>query len=215
VVEPLAERALRSLARFAGLDDPNTDIFNTVNPLISIFKNKAARELSTKAYLESAKHFGPVVEQAAQIFASRYPRVAAHARLDRDLTALPVSVAYTDVPVGRVVKPVPIKFGPLVPSLIKDDPDLAKELVFHEGTHVAQALGLPQMQSIYRLARMLMGYHKNPLEAAAFHRGLRARLQPNQIPARGPSGALPRPEPAMEAIRRLIPNYQELIKRMI
>lgn len=158
-------------------DDLGIDPVSTatpVAPLISIFRDRAARELGTKAFQESSQQFGPNIARAAERLAITHPRVAAHMRLVPG-EGYPASVAAAaQVPFGRVRQPVDVAITPFGSSRMRGDPKIARDIVHHEATHVAQGLGNRNTRQLYGDANDLMSYQMNPFETTARQRGATA-----------------------------------------
>lgn len=169
--DPLYQTLLRKAVGWSGVNDPESAMMGIASPLVSIYKDKAAREAGGAIYKEMAEKLGPKVNEALLYFENRYPRVAAHLRpkamsaaeLGSD-TARGVAV----VPNGKVTKPITIGISPAGAS--KSLPDVVNT-VFHEGTHGAQALGNSKSDRLYDLADELVLNHQNPLEANAIKKG--------------------------------------------
>lgn len=209
VLESRTERALRALAQFAGLDDPLNDVTNLINPLISIYSSKAARELGTKRFLESVKNFPSVYRPAAEAFAQKYPRIAAHIRFSRTPASDPWTIISRVPQYGRVTAPIEIRGGKEALKLAKKDPKMALEQLFHEGTHIAQALSLPDFGALYRYVQGVLGYSGNPFERTAYFRGWKA-VDPGGVPVIGVH-ALARPKNALEALQESVPEARTVV----
>lgn len=198
--------ALQGLSDAFGGQDPAGGIMQAAAPampMVSIFKDaegipsRALREAGTStfrdlanklaSYTHISEHFGEVnhttqLPQALNEFADRYPRVAAHMEPKfggpMGLTAANI----TTPNLGGVVAPMPTRFTPLGRSSVSSGDygrDLAKarNLVFHEGTHAAQALGNSDMGYLYNQANKLPGrYEENPFELMAKARGSEAKV---------------------------------------
>ena len=136
-----------------------------VNPLISIYKNAAARTAGTKGFLESAKNLGiEGLTRASEEFASRYPRVAAHMRMGMENA--PHDAAASIVTPDWVVKePVETRLSKIGGMLSKDHTQ-ALPYLMHEGTHVAQALGNRYLKPLFK-AGQKFGQFTNPFEKSA------------------------------------------------
>lgn len=171
--------AIQMLMDAVGADDPMAGAYP---PLVSIYKtaagvpSRALREAGMKAYQASAEKLGPVISRAAQVFASKWPRVAAHTRLRVNPDLTPMVRAKTNTPVGVVTEPVEVEFSELGRALAGREPKEAAELISHEGAHVAQSLGNRMTRRLYGLAQQLVGREQNPLEASAMMRGFGERL---------------------------------------
>ena len=183
-------------------------------PLISIYKDlagvpsKALREKGTMAFLQSAldrantafrnpdvvpwqaEHSTDLpLMRSAEEFAAKYPRVAAHMRINPQ-TGDGVSnisgryAANIQTPTGRVGKPMTVTYSE---SGLKDavNPDRARDIIAHEGTHAAQALGNHNFAELYHSANKIAGYHDNPFEQMArnagenFATGIRSPIEQN------------------------------------
>lgn len=153
-----------------------TDIIPTAGlnagPLVSIYKNKAARELGTKAFEKSAEGMHPFFQLAAKKFAQRYPRVAAHMKLSHtgdELQTIKLgdAIAFADIPEGKINKKVKILIGK--PGLEQGEKRFkdAMSTVFEEGAHVAQGLGNRKATRLYKTANRLVDYENNPFEISA------------------------------------------------
>lgn len=173
------EAALRSLTRLV-MPDPVTDMINPMPtgpaaPLISIFKNAAARKLATDEFLESARRMGlPNLEIAANTFASKYPRVAAHMRMSPEVAPGAAVKADVNIPQYGIRKPVPVRLGNSGIDEVDDSVAAATKSIFHEGNHVAQALGDRRMGLLYNNATRAVGYGPNPYEVTSRRAGDKA-----------------------------------------
>lgn len=211
VVESPIERGLRTASKWLGLgglgpaENPIPMETGVVAPLISIFKDKAARMLSTEAFKDSAaaaaqKMGAPAVQEAAERFAGQYPRVAAHMRI-LDAPKVGTWSGEAGVSPYGVTDPVPVRFHTRgVASL--QDPSFgfanALDTIYHEGTHVAQGLGNKDLRQLYAYANDVVGYDRNPFEISAFNTG--------EAAAKG----LPRPTHpynAIEGLRQITKDY--------
>lgn len=181
--------ALELLSRLVGADDP-TNIMQVGGPLISIYKNaagvpdKAIRAKATQEFLESARRFVTEVpgratrniSEAAEWLATKYPRVAAHTRITEgfiDPARNPNAInfgAQIHTPPYIVNYPMKIEFSKLG-GILSDNPDKAREMLAHEATHAAQALGNKYNAVLYKDASNLRGYMENPFEQMARARG--------------------------------------------
>src|SRR3990167_7549927 len=159
---------LRGLVElFAPQDDPMGGMSPNpmVSPLISIYKNAAARKAGTKGFLESAKNMGiEGFTRASEEFASRYPRVAAHMRMGTE-AAPPESAAAIVAPDWKVTEPIETRLSK-IGRMNSEDPSQALPYLMHEGTHVAQALGNKHFTPLYK-AGQKFGQFRNPLEKSA------------------------------------------------
>jgi len=137
----------------------------------------AERMGSTQQFLNAMKGLGSKASDAAELFAQRYPRIAAHIspyKLEGGR-----NLGITDVLPSDITR-VGLKI---------DNPELERTLL-HEGTHVAQKLGNPKLPELYgRVTRGMeakglspeMAYKLNPFERSAVRvaeRKLGANLPP-------------------------------------
>ena len=171
VVENPWMQALKKVVKFTGITDPESQIEGLMNPmaapLVSLFKNKAAREASTKLFRDKANIMGGPVAEAAMEFADDYPRVAAHIKPSYVTRGSnPTATTQLLKEHGRV--PVAVRRGSKSEAL---------EDFYHEGTHTAQALGNSKFDELYDEADELLGYNDNPFELSAWDAGLRASGQ--------------------------------------
>lgn len=175
--EPLRKSGgfIGQLIKDAVLDDPLAGI---TPPLISIYKDaagipsKTLRQGATGEFLESAKRLGVRgITAASESFASRYPRVAAHMRIN-PIVKNDNNLATATLPFGPITEPVPVNFGRRGMELIISNPGVAKGLLGHEATHVAQGLGNKDLSLLYKLADKAVGYKRNPFELSAGAREL-------------------------------------------
>lgn len=188
VMEPTWEKLAKKTGRFLGLDQSD-GIFDMMNPmsagptqlplagLISIFKNRAAREAGTEAFKEGLQKVASKNLQAAgEEFAARYPRVAAHMspsqvpRVDMPLTHAQVQIPPAG---GKITEPMPLQFTDFGVDRSANDLEFARDLMFHEGTHAAQALGNRHTAPLYSAANQAVGYADNPFEINANFTALR------------------------------------------
>lgn len=183
---PAAVRGLVEL--FAPQDDPFGGIGPT--PLISIYKtakgipSKALRQKGTKDFLKSAANVGKNFSDAANWFADKYPRVAAHMRISpKLLDSKQGSGAAINAPSWIVNEPIKMQVSKLGRLLADENPANARDYIAHEGTHVAQALGNRHTDFLYRSASELGSYLTNPFEIAARERGQAARLGKYKVEA--------------------------------
>lgn len=177
VLDPLHIQLARRAAGALGLDDPSAGAMEMVAPLISIFKNKAARQVGNKVFDRMADKFPKEFKDAFTQFAERYPRVAAHMRpqlIGKD--------TYIDgYPEIAAIDPPPTQYfsrtakGPMrmlvTPEGVRGTeqvgPGFARRTVAHEGTHAAQFLGNKDLPSLNDAVTRLVGYVDNPIEVAA------------------------------------------------
>lgn len=184
VMDSAPVRMLRSVGKFLGLDDPNSDIMGSINPtpLVSIFKDKIARKLATDNFVEKMKGYNsPNLEAAGNLFAERYPRIAAHinpsSRIDNNPTrSAAIHTPNTGAPNYRMIMEISER-GLKGADLYPQD---ARQLIFHEGTHAAQALGNSDFGRLYNQANKLVGYKQNPFEVSAREAGVR-NMYPEQM----------------------------------
>jgi hypothetical protein len=149
------------------------------SPLVSIFKDKLERSQATQAFVEKMKGLLPTTNNlatAAEEFAQRYPRVAAH--IDPKLMdSIPVSggngtaAAAVALPLGRVKNLVEMGITPEGEAAMSQSAKWARDTMFHEGTHVAQVLGNHHTGMAYPLATQAVGYRNNPFEQSARETG--------------------------------------------
>lgn len=190
--------ALQVLADLMGADDPMSGIYPSV-PLVSVFKNAAGvpdkllRQRGTMDFLRSAKDTAiEGIDTAAELFAEKYPRVAAHMRLRPDESMAMPGMAETKSPYGRVTEPIDV-------ALAKDQP-YPLNLLTHEGTHVAQSLGNKNALKLYDLANehKNIGYPRNPFEKTANWAGQQAEALPRYM-----DPPYQRPPNAIKALKSL------------
>jgi len=176
VVEPGWQKLAKKAGRFLGVGESDgiTDMMTPMGAgkvplaaLVSIFRDKATRELSTRAFKESAEKMGIAnLPTAANTFADKYPRVAAHMRLDPTPTDVG-DIAAVALPRPGVYRPINMRLSTHGRDLADNSMEQAQDMVFHEGTHVAQALGNRRTANLYENASELMGYEDNPFEVNA------------------------------------------------
>lgn len=190
VTESTPVRMLRKAGQFLGLDDPQTAVDSLTNPLemtaplVSIFKNKAAREAATEMFRTRAAQVSPTYGGVGYHFANDYPRIAAHMSPMKipQLEALGAdALGAAAIPNGKVTMPLPVGITPLGVEVGTHDAPQAMNTLYHEGTHVAQALGNSDTRKLYSLADDLAGYHGNPFEQSARYSGDLAST-PNYLP---------------------------------
>lgn len=184
VFDPLHIQLLRKATGVFG--DP-TDVVGQLapTPLVSIFKDKAAREASTTLFRNAGKilgSFSSPLAEAVEQFATKYPRIAAH--IDLRGTPMPIppkNKAYGRTPdavtqsvVGKVKDRIPIAITEGGINAIARSPNNAKRYLAHEGTHVAQMLGNSDMAKLYAGSHKVYGYHNNPFEQRAVNAGAKA-----------------------------------------
>jgi hypothetical protein len=143
-------------------------------PLVSIYKDAAERMAGTQKFLNTAKTLNPKVGEAAEWLAAKWPRVAAHMRINPKLISTSSAenpemvLARTNTPPARVTEPITIDYTALG---LKDNIGDVRNTMAHEATHVAQSLGNSRTSTLYRMANDLTGYHNNPFEQTARARG--------------------------------------------
>lgn len=193
---PKEEGLAKSAFDFIFGSNPTEEMQQSLGPtpLISIYKNPAARRLGTQGFLKKAMDMGEKVFDAANQFAARYPRVAAHMNISDDTTKSGIRLlggtktrATTLVPGSKVTKPIPVMFNQ---DFIEDTGENLTGSVFHEGKHVADALGNSNEKELYNLLSSLseVGYQHNPFEVSARNVATRAatpELAPTKKLARG------------------------------
>lgn len=187
VFDPLYVTLMRRATGLLGLDDPNNVVTDQLSPmgvpaspLISIFKNKVAREAGTEAALQKAKRLPPRFRQGFNELAKKYPRIAAHMdpkSIQNDFSQMPYTTGYIRPVPGKVKAPIEVGIPPYGQQLsqmgeITDQFEqlglpMAKDVMRHEATHVAQSLGSKDHKELYGLAHKLMGYQNNPYEVSA------------------------------------------------
>lgn len=163
-VKPGTSADVSSFDALGGLDipgGPGAAAAGLLPVLISIYKNKAAREAATKAFADSAEGFGSSTSIAMRWLASKYPRIAAHINMATPVAVPEGAIGVTYADPGKVVSPITVALrGDLTPA------NTAGTMI-HEATHVAQALGNKDFHSMYQTAGRLLGYNANPYEIAA------------------------------------------------
>lgn len=150
-------------------------------PLISIYKDAAGvpstamREAGTQNFLEMAKDLPGKLQIAAERFAQRYPRIAAHMHpsVGSAPESIPDASAFVSNWPGQVKAPLETVFTPSGISSIENRPGMqeATRQMWHEGTHVAQHLGNRDYPDLYRATNQLVGYDLNPFESRANRAG--------------------------------------------
>lgn len=168
--------------------DPNTAMQTAMpNALVTLFKDKAAREAATALYRSGMKRAGPIMERTATEFADRYPRIAAHIKpvLRKKDVIYPMPEGGEFRPAASISVPEPFVVAQaggtpteLPRTLLNLYPEgrqvalpKARFMTSHEGTHTAQALGNKNFMELYQLANKLMGYGRNPFEDSANRTG--------------------------------------------
>jgi hypothetical protein len=201
--EPLRKPAgtlLEALLQVTGAEDPN-NVMQSIpaGPLVSFYKDaagvpsKALRELGTTRSVAiskaNAEKLGaPAIGDAFEEFAQKYPRIAAHFKVRPEITPRNV-VGSVNTDALRYLNPsdpslgintIPLDVGQAGIDAINEAPILAKNLIAHEGTHVAQRLGAgDDYGKLYSISNRLTGYFKNPFERTARFNGNEASLIPN------------------------------------
>lgn len=170
--------ALEGLKQALGGDDPSS-IMQVGAPMVSIYKDAAGvpsavlRAEGTKNFLQSAKDTAiNGIDTAAELFAEKYPRIAAHMHLKRSENyGLPM-MAQAHSPYGKVAAPINISMSPEQPYPLN--------VLTHEGTHVAQSLGNSDALALYDFANEHkdLGYPRNPFEHTADYAGELAEATP-------------------------------------
>lgn len=185
-----------------------------LSPLISIYKNKAAREAATEEFRASVQQFlkqntdiiSDVAKarwhNAAEALAERYPRIAAHLRQNpvyENFTQDNMNAAASlGMPPGKVYSPMQLNVHPAGMANIENDFTAARELLFHEATHAAQSLGNKNASELYELANQITPYKYNPYETSARLSGNRAALD---TPRLSPKTAL---DPQVQLENKLV-----------
>ena len=123
--------------------------------------DKSGREFATNIYKRAMKGMG--MESVGNEFAKRYPRIAAHIN--------PYLLETSQSARGEGVTHVGQAFSePYKTALVGLDKNARnlRNTMSHEGTHVAQRLGMgKRMVPAYEAAEELVGYEMNPLEQSA------------------------------------------------
>tara|TARA_R110000868_G_scaffold255919_4_gene512587 strand:+ start:660 stop:1775 length:1116 start_codon:yes stop_codon:yes gene_type:complete len=152
-------------------------------PLISVYKDRAARDAGLKEFIDSVHAFAKnhmwrstagtnAWTDAAELFGKSYPRVAAHMRnaempLDEPGVTAVARMDWNDMVHGQ---PGMLEVGKgHLPDLALND-NIASGTMFHEGTHAAQALGNRDTPILYGAASRLLPYRNIPHEASAWFR---------------------------------------------
>jgi hypothetical protein len=197
--------ALGGLASVLGSDNPESIMPGPSGmeaaPLITIYKDamgvpsKMLRQAATQEFVNSARALDePYIENAALEFAHRYPRVAAHMRMQPNMDMTNEYSAITHVPGYEVTAPLKVAYSNR--GLARDANSQADALntMFHEGTHVAQALGNKWTDILYKMGLKLPGgYEQHPLERTA---RMSASLASGLLDERAS------PEPALRGLRK-------------
>jgi len=138
----------------------------------------AERMGSTQQFLNAMKGLGSKASDAAELFAQRYPRIAAHISPYKYM-GHKSTLGITDINPSKITK---VGFN-------INNPEIESTLL-HEGTHVAQKLGNPKLPELYgHVTRGMeskglspeMAYKLNPFERSArrvAERKLGANLPP-------------------------------------
>ena len=176
VFDPLWKTVARKAVGLMGWDDPNNQVLGVGNPLVSIYPTKAEREVGTQVFKNSAQRFAnPALTEATEWFANKYPRIAAHMRLQRaplsSIINRPSAMAYVMNRAGRVASPETINMGVRIGQDIGENPNIARNIIAHEGTHVAQHLMNSDYKDLYEAAGNLGGTMGNPYEMSAYSIG--------------------------------------------
>jgi len=168
---------VEDLSNLSGLNPTDTGNIEGPSEAVTRFvtkgiPDKTARIASTEKYLQSARKF-PTVAPAAEAFAKKYPRIAAHSLINpevyKDTNAYaamqPYEPGVTEGLIDKYHVPINIhysKYG------IRSSPEQGLRSTFHEGTHVAQKLGLGEAANdLYQNMDQLYGYKWNPAEIGA------------------------------------------------
>lgn len=207
VFDPLYQTMIKRAVSLSGLDDPQSQVMQAAMPapLISIYKDRMARSLGTRKFIESAQEFArkninPHIENAAVAFAKKYPRVAAHMNLNPYAIDLADSTGARIAAQDKVRTPMEMEITRLGNAVSREDPAAAARFIFHEGTHAAQNLGNQDFDQLYNLAGEITPYHKIPYEVTASQAGRRAVS--NTMPVSGPVAS----KAPYKAIRERMPN---------
>lgn len=177
-----------ALANTAPLLGPALKGLGMAAPLITIFKDAegvpsaALRAEGTQKFVDMARTLPHRMRAAAEQFAQDYPRVAAHMRPEYGLPPAdsPRAAAYVQTPAGKVTEPMKTGFTHIgrhyteTPESYEAGLNQARQMMYHEGTHAAQALGNKDFNELYGRANRLVGYDLNPFERTAERAGNRA-----------------------------------------
>ncbi len=179
--ETLLKKAVAGAGELVGAGDPASEVANLINPmgvaaspLVSIYKDKAARIPETLKFIENARKLGgEKLEEAAKWFAEQWPRVAAHKDLITDTEKVIGGSpdAWAEPPSGRVMDKIPVRFSKKGLEKAQNDVAVGRNFLAHEGTHVAQSLGNNQFGALYNAVDELGEYPNIPFETVAFDRG--------------------------------------------
>jgi hypothetical protein len=153
---------------------------DAVDPMagITMYPSRTIREAATRQFVTDAAATHPTLQEAAERFATRYPRIAAHTRVEAIPTPAGASMtkaAQVDwnhlpepvLPGASVGGRIPLQILPRGAQELETVPTFADEILSHEGTHVAQRLGNRETPRLYDTASRLVGYPNNPFEASA------------------------------------------------
>lgn len=173
---------LRSAGHWLGLDDPNSQVIQVglpASPLISIYNNAADRAVGTNAFKAAARALHPAVGDAADWFAAKWPRVAAHIlpeHIPEEAVAAAgdTGIAALSTPYTKVTEPMPLIFTQHGLDLVAQSPANARNFIAHEGVHGAQALGNKDFGNLYDFSNAAVEYSNNPFEITANSRGTAA-----------------------------------------
>ena len=182
--ETLMKKAVSGVGELMGAGDPASEVANLINPmgvaaspLVTIYKNKAARIPETARFIENARKLGgEKLEEAAKWFAERWPRVAAHKDLITDTEKIIPGApdAWAEPMHGKPTQKVPVRFSGKGLERAKNDVNFGQDVFAHEGTHVAQNLGNNRMAELYSAVDELGQYPNIPFETTAYDRGASA-----------------------------------------
>jgi hypothetical protein len=176
VLDPYYITLARKLAHYSGLDDPNSAMqmgATAAMPLVSIYKSIPEREAAEQTFRALAKLKWPdPLAEAAEKFADKYPRIAAHINPDIGMGRNPRAPMSTQVPNLGVKEPVNVNVSPMGAQTLYSLPpamaaEAAENFMQHEGTHVAQALGNNETSTLYGNSLKMVGYPQNAFEIAA------------------------------------------------
>ena len=161
-----------------------------LSPLITIYKDKAAREAATQAFIESVRDFAKhpdlprVVSNAwtsaGDAFAGRYPRIAAHVRQSPAILPLEQggkqAGASIMTPIGEVTDPMRMYLHTGGVAAVERDPSEAYDFMFHEMGHAAQSLGNKDADELYGAAASMLPYNYIPQESTARMSGAKGKF---------------------------------------
>jgi hypothetical protein len=163
--------------------------------LISIYRNKLAREKALKLVSKQVKTMPQDVRAGFDWVIKNYPRVAAHMspKLGKSKSTTAISETLAEVEFSNRKARIPVRITPEGVKSITNDPSTAVPLIAHEATHVAQSLGNKDAGRLSRLAESIEGYYGNPMEISAANReaGAAANLyrKGRPLPVAGPSAS--------------------------